>query len=291
MSDWIRCRRSMPCKVCGGISWCSISSDGMVVHCMRSESEKPVQSGGWIHKLHSPAPIMEYLRKTAKKETKRLSPDEITKLANGMFEDSRAGDKRRSLASTLGVFDWALEWLHVGYGKDHRGEFASFPARDEVGQIIGITRRYNDGSKMTYPGTSNSGLFYEPNWFANRGSLLIVEGGSDVAACVSERLAAIGRPSNIGGANRIAKMIHAAKWRQGVVVVGERDSKPEKRGTVPGCTKTCRGCMACYPGSYGAKKVTMELGSLGVRAIIKMPQSAKDAREMHNIQELRSWAD
>lgn len=287
---WIRVRRSSPCEICHAPDWCSRSGDGQVVCCMRVQSDKPVKSGGWIHRLDATLPIAAYLERTRKTEPTKLSAEQVAELAKVMYEHSSAAGHRRDLASKLGVFEWALDWLRVGYGSDKRGIFASFPSKDENGWIIGITRRYGDGSKMTYPGTRNSGLFYELDWYKNKGSLLVVEGGSDVAACVSERLVAIGRPSNIGGGQRIASMLKAVQWTRKVVVVGERDQKPEKRGNVPGCDAKCRCCPQCYPGLWGARKVAMELGQAGFNTVVKMPQRAKDAREMHNLQELRQWA-
>lgn len=254
---------------------------------MRVASEKAVNSGGWIHKLNVEVSVVEYLKQT-RPDPKRLSVDEVEKLVHEMYEHPKASDLRKTLAIKLGVFDWSLELLNVGYGKDHRGEFASFPCRDERGRFIGISRRYGDGSKMTYRGTSNSGLFYEDKWAQHIGAVLIVEGGSDVAACVSEGISAIGRPSNIGGASRIAAMVRTAKKR--VIVVGERDEKPEYRGVRQGCEKTCRGCAQCWPGLYGAKKVAIDLAELGISASVKIPKSAKDARALHNILELREWA-
>lgn len=286
--DWIRVRKNAPCPICSKDHWCSVS--GNVVHCMRVRSDKPAKKGGWIHKLDGKAPIDEYLAKTSKKSSDKLPFEEIKRLAKQMYEHPKAEAKRAALATELGVYVWALDRLSVGYGKDHRGEFASFPARDETGNVIGITRRYNNGAKLTYAGTSNSGLFYDSNWMDNDGPLFLVEGGSDVAACISESICAIGRPSNIGGANRIAAMIKKAHWNRKVIVVGEHDAKPEKRGTVPGCSKDCRCCPQCYPGLYGAKTVSMELKKLGINSVVRMPRLAKDAREMYSADTLREWA-
>lgn len=291
--EWIRVRRSMPCPVCEKPNWCSVSADGSVAICMRVQGDRSSKSGGWIHRLGSgKVAIADYLVQTAKKtDANRLSPKEVSELALSMYSHSKAEAKRAEVASALGVYIWALDRLKVGYGKDRRGEFASFPSRNEHGHVVGITRRYADGTKMTYPGTSNSGVFYDDKWCDNDGPLFIVEGGSDVAACVSECVCAIGRPSNIGGAEIIAKMIRAASWRREVIVVGERDSKPEKRGVANGCPKNCIGCPQCYPGLYGAKTVAIQLTKAGIDALVRLPPvGSKDVRDLFNKEDLQDWA-
>ena len=52
--------------------------------------------------------------------------------------------------------------------------------------------------------------------------VLLVEGPTDVAACESLGLAAVGRPSNTGGAKLIAQLLA----RRDVLVVGENDQNP-----------------------------------------------------------------
>lgn len=45
--NWVRVKRNKPCPICGRPDWCSVSEDGTVVVCMRTESPKPCKSGGW----------------------------------------------------------------------------------------------------------------------------------------------------------------------------------------------------------------------------------------------------
>ena len=62
------------------------------------------------------------------------------------------------------------------------------------GRIIGINRRFRDGSKKHLKGTKR-GLTYAEDWATTDGPILLPEGGSDTAALLTMGLAAIGRPS------------------------------------------------------------------------------------------------
>jgi hypothetical protein len=66
------------------------------------------------------------------------------------------------------------------------------------------------------------------------------------------------------------------KDRKRVIVIGERDEVPQRRGTVSSCSLTCNGCAFCWPGLFGAKKVAAELNA--VYALV--PKPYKDMREL-----------
>jgi hypothetical protein len=203
-----------------------------------------------------------------------------------MFDDKRADARRRQVSAVLGVSVVSLELLKVGYGADRAGEYSSWPARDWRGAIVGIVRRYDDGSKKSYPGGS-TGLFYELEWHKRPGPVLIVEGGSDTAAAITAGLAAIGRPSNTGlgrdcGVRRMLQSTARARGTpRRAIVVGEADSKPEKRGTnpqMPHCTVDCGGCLHCFPGMAGAQMCAGQLGCPWVMP----PEGCKDFRDAMN---------
>ena len=81
-------------------------------------------------------------------------------IAKTCFMNKGADYKRIDLASALGVSSEVLADLCVGVGWDYDGtEWASFPSRGINGEIVGITRRYDNGSKKTLAGTSNAGIF------------------------------------------------------------------------------------------------------------------------------------
>lgn len=289
-AGWIKSSRREPCVVCDHASWCTRSADGTVVRCMRIESDCPVVKGGWIHRLSEPLPPRQ------PKPVEKLK--DITAIADAMYNHPLAEAKRHKLAIDLGVSYDSLDLMRVGIGWDAEGrknEFASWPSRDASGAVVGITRRYPDGGKFTLKGTSNSGVFVPAYWWLIDGPIYIVEGGSDVAALLTHDRCGIGRPSNTGGSEIIAMMIaRRAKGRE-VVIVAENDFKPERRGT-ESCKADCKGCMWCFPGLYGAMKVSNELARLLKHSIPwkLVPIRHKDMRAWSHdtsfISELKEWS-
>ena len=273
-NTWIRVTRSEPCPICDRPDYCTRTTDGTAVKCMRVESDLPDKGklGGWIHKMTDPLPPKPEAKRVEKK------PD-WTVECRKMFEHDKAHAKRCEVADLLKVSVEALEALRVGYGVDEWNgrEFSSWPSRDNDGRCIGYVRRYADGSKRTNQG-GTTGLFYVPTWYTHPGPVFIVEGGSDVAACESHNLNAIGRASNTYGGHWIKKMIRQCCPRKLIVVVGERDENPSRRGTVASCTVNCRGCAFCWPGWFGMEKVTAELGGRAVGVLV--PPGSKDMRDL-----------
>lgn len=272
--------RDKPCPICGKPDWCFVTEDGEMVICNRVESERQAKMG-WIHFLSDPVPIADCERVKPPK----LSVEACDCLVRECYKRPDAKDARERLAESLGVSVESLEAIGVGTGSDWNGtQWTSWPARDADGQFVGLTRRYWDGSKKTYPGT-RAGLFYARKWVDMPGAVLIVEGGSDVAACLSAGIAAIGRPSNVGGSSMIAELL-SKHPKRAVLVVAERDFKPERRGTVEHCPADCPGCANCWPGLYGAKATAK---SLGIPLNWIMPRGGKDAREAITNGEDVSW--
>ena len=280
---------SEPCAVCGRHDWCTRTTDGGLVRCMRVESDRPSKGGGWIHKLADPLPPCP--PSTAQKKLKNVG-----ELAQKMFLHPNADKWRERLALSLGVSHASLRKLAVGYGIDWDGEpWWSFPCRDQKGRIIGITRRYRDGKKKTLKGTSNSGVFCKKRWWVSDcPCLYITEGPSDVAAMIDYGLACLGRPSNTGGVSIIASMVRRRDIKN-IVVIGENDHRPDKRGGIPACKPDCQGCGHCFPGLFGANVFAEQLSRQLCREIdIQMPPgTTKDAREwsLFDFEGLRYYAD
>lgn len=274
MSEWKRVSRREPCPVCHKPDYCTRAVDGTAIRCMRVESDKPTHgkdgSMGWLHVLSNPLPPVVKSKVVEKK------PDWTTECKQ-MYDHDMAHEKRCEVADLLSVGVHALESLRVGIGWDswNNAEFSSWPSRDHNGRCIGYVRRYADGSKRTNEGGS-TGLFYTSEWFTHPGPLFVVEGGSDVAACESAGLAAIGRANNTQGGEYIRRMVKQCCPDKRIIVVGEQDEAPERRGKVASCTVNCRGCAYCFPGFFGAKKVSAELNAKWVM----VPRPHKDMREL-----------
>lgn len=278
-SKWVRVTRREPCPICGRDHFCTRSTDGQLIRCTKVESnwtsETRDGSLAWIHRLSEPLPEVK------PQEEKPKPKKDATKIAEKCFQDRKAEEARKSLSEALGVSEKTLEDLYVGVGWDRNGQqWSAFPSRDSKGTIIGITRRYSTGEKKTLYGTSNAGIFCKQYWWNGNGTIFIVEGASDVAAIIDAGLAVLGRPSNIGGVLVLAEYLkrHVPKR---IVIIGENDTKPEKRGTIDSCKKTCTGCLYCAPGHQGAIITARRLAKNLKRSVevIMPPDEYKDARQ------------
>lgn len=242
---------------------------------MRVQSESACESGGWFH-------FDNLLERPASTHYSPPVPQaDAPSLARGCYLDRDAAGARCELAEILGVSEEALDQLGVGVGRDPSGSsWWSFPSRDADGKVVGIIRRYRNGSKLTYPGTSNGGVFCSRQWWKTSGVIMIVEGGSDVAAALSHGVCAVGRPSNVGGVGVLREMLNRHARGRPVIVIGENDEKPYKRGSSlsPWCPAHCTCCPHCYPGKFGAEHVAKQLGV----SFCMPPFPFKDFREASN---------
>lgn len=238
---------------------------------MRVESDKPVKTGGWIHELADPRPFV-----APKAEPERPNIN-WSDQAGRMFR--RGEEARQELAATLGVSAESLRRLGVGAGIDYDGRhFYSFPERQPGGKVCGIVRRFRDGSKKTMKG-SRSGLYFEARWLDYQGPIFLPEGGSDTASLITLGLRAVGRPSNLGGIKHLLAILR--RVARPIIVLGEHDEKPQKRGQSWFCPANCKGCLFCFPGLAGAKHTAKKLReACGSRVRVAMPPNgAKDVRE------------
>ena len=66
-----------------------------------------------------------------------------------------------------------------------------------------------------------------------------------------------------------------------IVILGENDGKPEKRGTVQQCPADCAGCAWCWPGRFGMLATAQRLERALRRKVESQmpPDEFKDARQ------------
>jgi hypothetical protein len=175
---------------------------------------------------------------------------------------------RAELAAAFGLPESALGRLDVGFSpNDYSGPCWTFPEVDAGGAIVGILRRFRVGEKKALK-DSKRGLIVPRGWKEASGPLLLVEGPSDVAAAVAMGLAAVGRPSNVGGIDHLAALLKDWPADREIIVVGEFD--PNDKGQ--------------WPGRDGAIKTATELSRKLGRAIAwtMPPDKAKDLRAWVN---------
>jgi len=166
------------------------------------------------------------------------------------FDDERA----ESLASSLGVTVGAVRALCPGWAdktalrKLKAGGYGwldspptgawVFAERDGHGRLIGLALRTEDGRKG-FPRGANRGLIVPSGLAMLPDPILVVEGASDVAACIAFGLAAVGRPSNASGDEHLAEMLRG----RSVLIGGENDAKD----------------TGVWPGRDGAVKIAHSL--------------------------------
>lgn len=165
------------------------------------------------------------------------------------------------LSVQLGVSLCALRELEVGWSYEH-GAW-TIPERRPDGWVTGIQLRAPDGQKRMVRG-SHRGLILPFGWWNFRGQVFIPEGMSDVAALRSYGMAAIGRPSAVGGIAILADLLKMSALSP--IIVGENDQKPDGR----------------WPGREGAERCAQQLAAaLHRRVDIQLPPPGrKDIREM-----------
>lgn len=246
MSQWVRVSRGVPCPICGKPDWCTVAGDGTAACCMRTESDRRMGNGGWLHRLGRDllgAPARAAGPSTARRY---LSAEALGKTwARWAYGTTDA--QVEGIAGRLGVSVEALRALGLCWAWPH--EAWGFPMYNGDEDFAGIRLRSDDGDKWALRG-SQQGIFVpmvEP-----QGETLVVEGPTDAAAAVTLGFHALGRPSCTGGAREIAAYCRRHGIRR-VSVLADNDS----------------------PGIRGARALCGQMG-LPARLVV-LP--AKDLRE------------
>lgn len=291
MSRWRAVTREKPCPACGGHDWCAWTPDGRTLKCERATSAPPgmrlthEKDGGGLFKADDGNHGKPIVRSPGGRETALDWAAEHQGFAAAM-----QADRLSALAQALGVSTAALINLNVGWAGPEdlrrmraggagwaenypRGAF-TFPERDGAGRIVGCALRAIDGRKGAAGGQAGAqrGLIVPTTLPQRPDPVLIVEGASDVAAVETLGIAVVGRPSNSGGAEQLARLLTGRE----VLVVGERDAKPS----------------GAWPGRDGAQRVASRLASEWNRVVAWTlpPEGTKDVRAYLN-ERIRSDLD
>jgi hypothetical protein len=232
--------------------------------CMRIESPRTAESGGWLHPVELNQPLREL------PPIRRKRSDEELDRQWGVIASRASKDCDLSpLAKELGVAESALRLLGVGYTVLGGTSCWTFPERNETGLCVGINRRLvnprGDKNKLCAKG-SKRGLYYADTWINQDGPVVLVEGGSDAAAGLTMGIRVIGRPSNTGGLGMLAAML--SKIIKPVIILAENDKKPD----------------GLWPGRDGAVKTAKYLAERTKRRVLirQTPEGHKDLRTYLN---------
>lgn len=275
MDRFHKVSRSEPCPVCGKPDWCVVSNDGGTAICMRVESDRPHDKGGWVHVLKSIAPVrMVY----APRPAPRRQVVDMARLFDGYRKEftDRPNSLER-LGAELGLDGATVDRLKCGRSCFYMSW--CFPMRDGDGRIVGIRlRRYGSGDKFSVAG-SKDGLFYDPNLCVERTiscgiygrELTIVEGASDCAAGYAIGLAAVGRSSCNTGADALKRLCERLRVNR-VTIVTDNDRFKARIVRHPGCAPYRE---MWRPGVEGAERLANDLKAM--YRIVTPPK--KDLRE------------
>lgn len=289
---WRRVSRREPCPVCEKPDNCTVSTDGVWCWCGRVSEGSIRENGGgqWLHKLRDDGD--DWKRRDWEWSSPRTSPKkgqaekpirDFGKVADVAFSHPDASQKRQELADQLGVESVALERMGVGWDCPKRKQpHWTIPERDATGKVIGIATRLTNGGKQSVFG-SQRGLTFTDDWQDGDGPILLVEGGSDVAACLSMGCSVIGRPSNAGGVDHLAELLRGVPYDRDVIVIGENDRKSHDSLATSVRDRhkpECEGCSLCWPGRHGAIQTAEKLRELLCRTVdwALTPDGLKDVR-------------
>jgi AAA domain len=178
------------------------------------------------------------------------------------LERNLTDELRRELADALGL-PAAVTCCIDRLGYDPNDGCWTFPEYDGQGNVVGIKRRYRNGKKPLIAGGTH-GLTITNCWSKLDGPIFLPEGASDTLALTAMGLAAIGRPTNLVGAEMLVELLRNVPAERPIIVLGEYDQKPN--GT--------------WPGVEGARKTAATLAVKLGRPIqwALPPGGAKDAR-------------
>ncbi|MFN0134988.1 MAG: hypothetical protein ACKVS9_02605, partial [Phycisphaerae bacterium] len=276
-----------PCPACGKDHWCAWLPDG-ALRC-QSGGDSPSDMK-FVRTMRDGAKLFAPIAASHRRPTRTAKP--VPKQAQGpteaqrpefdaaqsRFADACTPKRRDELASQLVVTPDSLRAIGVGWatrddlrklgasGADWAGNYPdgaySFPERDGDGRIVGFSLRTADGRKGSPSGKvgSRRGLVVPTTLAVGSGPVMIVEGASDVAACETLGIAAVGRPSNSGGAEMLARLLKG----RAVMVVGENDQKDS----------------GAWPGRDGAERIAQCMASEWAEPVswTLPPSGSKDVR-------------
>lgn len=244
---WPHFTKENPCPACGHWDWSCRAGDRKFL-CMRIQSEHSSQDGGWYHEYGEK--FQKPVRQLKLPPQKNLNIQEIWD-----SEFGNAGLCGGALAQELGVSESALDSFPTTWFELQ--DCWAMPMRDGKNKIIGINRRYKDGSKKSL---GNLGLFVPQ--VESKNVIYLPEGASDTAALLTMGFYAVGRPSCNFGGHMIREFVQRLKINWAVIVADNDGVKFGGR----------------RPGKEGAEKLKREIG---IKSVIWMPPNpCKDVREL-----------
>lgn len=259
------------CPACGKGDYCLLAEDGTKGFCQRIDNGTKRHKSGFLHKYAADQAPPPLVRRTPAPDPDRPKIDWYAEALK--YKGNLVGAEIARLARSLGLPGAAFAAVPlVGWKWNKVGGCFTFPEWNGDGQVIGIGTRFPDGSKKAVFG-SGRGLTPGAGWDTPTDDpLWIVEGPSDVAAMCAMGLAAVGRPSNVGGVDFLAKLLVNVSEDRPVVILGEEDNR---------FNATYQRME--WPGLVGAIAVAYALASL-------VPHPIHWALSPPGFKDVRAWA-
>lgn len=219
----LRVNNQNPCPVCHKPDYCLYAKDGTAAICARivENSVKQCGGAGYLHILKpgdfKPKPVVKKRPATINwgclndcyiQAVSKLNRDSLGTVYSRNFD----------LCVKWQVDSRILQMMQTGWD----GEAYTFPVRNANDEIIGITRRWPDGTKGMVKGSQVGIHIPRVNW-DNLETLFICEGASDTATALDMGLRAIGRVSCQTGRDHIIKFCVQKRPTQ-IVIVADNDS-------------------------------------------------------------------
>ena len=255
----LRVNKDNLCPICLKPDWCLVSEDGRAAICARIKEGSTCSAGeaGYLFILDEKYVPKPYV-------PKEYPPIDWLKLIIDYYHDG--GIFLPKLAAEWNVNISTLRNLFIGWD----GEAYNIAMRNGNFEVIGIHRRFPDGTKCAVSGSKN-GLFYSICKVIQP-ELIIVEGASDCATILDMGFYAIGRPNCSGGKEYIKEFIENNPVIKKVLIIGENDAA----------------------GMEGSKKLKKYIKNLIYTILCLPPQYYNDVREWRqkepNIKEtIQEW--
>ncbi len=231
LERFARVNARRPCPVCDRIDWCLVEPDAtgkpVAALCCRVQSPRLWGGAGWFHTL-----VHDYRRAPRPRCTlpqpAAATPAQLERRVRRAQEAFSRDACAHRLAQDLGVSRSSLERLGAGV----EGATLLFPMVDGKGTLLGARLRSAAGHRSLKG--SRNGLF-APRDLAQSERLYVAEGPTDTAALLTLRVAAIGRPCALGGADFVLDLVARSQPPE-VVVVADADA-PGRSGAVALATR------------------------------------------------------
>lgn len=182
--------------------------------------------------------VGEFLNAPAEQVERAPCHDEM---AARLHERATSEGRLQPLSEELGVSVESLIRLRCGWN----GEAWAFQETNAVSGVIGINRRFPDGQKKQYPGHKRGLMICT---VAPSQHIYCVEGASDTAALIDERLKVIGRPSANGGAGHLVEFFRDRHVPdEELFIIGENDYRPGHWPGLQGAVSIGRKIIAAIP--------------------------------------------